>query len=232
MAMQRKAAGLRDEQKREDVSKFKGALKRIRTKIRNRVMPIILGSAILLSPSFRHNEAYSQESNVPIIVQIENEYPSIKNFEMLKHMIYLTRSNEINKLSDMTKKVIENVSKQIVKNQGNAIYGRVLDAVLEEILQNKPDTKDYFISADEEQIIVKDDAKDPKKMMMIVPEGRDGISVSFYLKSEWDKRIILTPRSTGEDVNSLRLGSAKFFDAMLPTLIMINIELDENKKNN
>ncbi|MCX6773963.1 MAG: hypothetical protein NTY68_03115 [Candidatus Micrarchaeota archaeon] len=230
--MNQKTAEAPGEQKKENVSKFKGALKGIRTKIRNRMMPIILGSAILLSPSFRNNETYSQESNVPIIVQIENEYPSIKNFEMLKHMIYLTRSDEINKLSDMTKKVIENVSKQIVKNQGNMIYGRVLDAVLEEVLQNKPDDKDYYISADEEQIIVKDDAKDPTKMMLMMPEGKDGISISFYSSSEWERRMVLNPRSTGKDVDGLRLRSAKFFDTLLPTLIMINMELDENRRNN
>jgi hypothetical protein len=109
-----------------------------------------------------------------------------------------------------------------------------LDIVLGEVLENRPKGKRYFISANEDQILIKDDAKNPTKTLMIRPDGKDGICVDIGYADGAQGRdfsILLNPKSTLEEIINLRMNASKFFDTALSELILINAKPEENKKN-
>jgi hypothetical protein len=225
------------ELEKENVSKFKGALNRAKSGIRNRMMPIVLSSMIAFSPAFGGQSANQDKGagSFQTMSQIERGYPSIKSFDMLKQVLYLKFSEGNRSLSSETKKVIENVGTQIVKNQGNKIYSIMLNAVLKQVLEDRPEDKNYFISASEIQVIIKDDAKSPKRTLVVRPSGTDGIEVDVEYADTGDgqnRSFSINPTSPGSEVNNLRIRVSEFFDNLISGLIMIQAELDENKGKN
>ena len=216
--------------KKENLSRFKGALKRIRSGIRSRAMPFVLvGSLVAISPAFKQQEAYAEDS-IAKMEQIKKDNPSINNEEMLLYILYLNHSY-VNQQADKIEGMVENISKLIERNKENRIFCITLNSVLTDVLNN-PKSKDYCMNATNSRMIIKDKIEDPAKMLIIASSGKNGAEVHmfFYSGVEGKKDIIINTDSTNEDVEKLRLELSKFFDSMLPGIILINNELDKNRK--
>ncbi len=216
--------------KKENLSKFKGALKRIKSGIRSRVMPFVLvGSLFAISPAFRHQEAYAQDS-ITKMEQIKKDYPTLSNEETLLYILYLNHSNTKQKSDEGMKKMIEKVSDLIERNKENRIFCITLNSVMTDILNNS-EGRNYCISADNRRIIIRDKMEDATKMMTINISGNNGIKVNvFNLDLDTGKYMTINTGSTSEDVKTLKLEMSKFLGSLLPGIIMINNELDENRK--
>ena len=96
---------------------------------------------------------------------------------------------------------------------------------------NNPKSKDYCIDASDSRIMIKNKAKHPTKMINVIISGKNGVQVNIlYMDTCNEKDITINTGSTSEDVEKLRFEVSKFFDSLLPGIIMINSELDENRK--
>jgi hypothetical protein len=128
------------------------------------------------------------------------------------------------------KKMIEKVSNLIEKNKENRIFCITLNSIMTEILGNKRG-KDYYINATNSRMTIKDDTKDPTKMMTITVFEKNGVKVNIFdLNMDTGKYMTIDTNSTGEDVDNLRLETSKFFGNLVPDIMDITKEVNENKK--
>ncbi|MCX6774431.1 MAG: hypothetical protein NTY68_05565 [Candidatus Micrarchaeota archaeon] len=229
MITQKEMGALQENPKGENLSKFKGALKNIKSGIRNITMPFALSSLIMIFPGFKHQEVYAQDS-ASMIAQIKKDNPKINDEPALLYFKYLNQPGVKQKAKEGIRKMIEGVNVLIEKNKENRIFCITLNSVMKEIIDN-PNSDDYFIRVNDSKLAVGDRVKDPTKMIILTVSGKNGVKVSiFNLDAGSGDETEITSKSTSKDVDKLRLEMSRFFGTLLPGIILINTELEENRK--
>jgi hypothetical protein len=231
MKIQKSAEAI-NEPKKEDLSKFKkeGTLKRIKSRIRNRAMPLLISSLIAVSPALKHHEIYAQDS-LSQIEQIKKENPTISKEDALIHILYVNHSDAKKKISKGAKEMVEEISGLIEKNKENRIFCIALNSVITNIFNKENNESISYIDVDDLGVTLNNKMNDPTKVMTMVPYGKNGVSFSVLdMDSDNGKCMTIDTNSTGENVNTLRTEMSKFMGNPLPEIIMINNELEENKK--
>jgi hypothetical protein len=230
MAKQREIGCQEKPKKENNLDKFKGVLKGARSRIRKRAMPFVLGSLVAISPAFMHQEAYSQDS-IAKMEQIRKDNPKLANEESLLYILYLRDSVANHDTKESKKRVIGKVGNLIEKNNENRIFCITLNSVMAAILDNSK-RNDYYIDATDSRMIIKDRRENPTKMLVMGSSGRNGVDfhIFYYEEGEKEKGISLHTGSTRKDVDGARTEVSRFFGTLLSGMILINTELEENRK--